>query len=169
LLGNLCSVSAVHQIVAPIPLSGETLFASTNRSAQNHTSGVIIMGLPIGKRQEAGCEASTKLQLTKDPPPQTAHAFPDVWAWVAHGIIDAHGNKVPSSTNGAVEIIAVSVHEDYPSTLDARLALLREVPQQIADRHPPNMPSLWVYPGGYFGFDPVCIPKTANQSVARFQ
>ncbi|MEO5727332.1 MAG: hypothetical protein ABI134_33155, partial [Byssovorax sp.] len=72
-------------------------------------------------------------------------------AWVAAGAIDVHGRRCESSQDTALIVVAVSVHENCPVGVDARVALMGDVAR--ATRIPNGMPSLWVYPAGYFGFD----------------
>jgi hypothetical protein len=50
-------------------------------------------------------------------------------------------------------VFAVCVHEQYPAALRQRLRLLREVGERFGGSVPAGIDSLWVFPGGYFGFD----------------
>jgi hypothetical protein len=78
-------------------------------------------------------------------------AQPSVRAWVAAGTIDAHGARCDSPQNGALTIVAVSVNETCTSSIEERIALMHDVVR--IKRLPEGVPSLWVYPGGYFGFN----------------
>lgn len=86
------------------------------------------------------------------------HATPTTCAWVAEAWSNAAGEEVAPQSSGGGATFAVSVHEEYPATEAARLQLLGRVGQQFRNRVPAGAPSLWVFPGGFFGF---------NAAVAR--
>ncbi len=77
---------------------------------------------------------------------------PTPCCWVAEAWIDACGRDVNSDTANAIGLFAVSVHEEYPSNVEARLALMRFVAHAVREKIPAGRHTLWVYPGGYFGF-----------------
>ena len=79
--------------------------------------------------------------------------WPEPWCWVAEAWVDSDGRATDRQALGAVGIFAVSVHERFPIAEDQRLLLLQYVAQRLGNRVPPENDSLWVYPGGYFGFD----------------
>jgi len=68
-----------------------------------------------------------------------------------------------------VTIITVCVNQAYSAATEARLDLMSEV----ARRHPgwvaSDTPSLWVFPGGYFGFDASKSrgPKSGGHGLAH--
>jgi hypothetical protein len=80
-------------------------------------------------------------------------ATPHIWAWAAVAWIDAAGRCAQSGAEEAMPIFAVSVHEDYPTTLRDRLTLLEHVASEMGAHVPAGRPSLWLFPGGFFGFD----------------
>lgn len=90
--------------------------------------------------------------------------------WVARATIDSRGSRLEGpAASGGVTIITVCVNQEYRTDMDARLDLMGEV----ARRHPawvtPETPSLWVFPGGYFGFDASKSrgPKSSGHSSAH--
>jgi hypothetical protein len=78
---------------------------------------------------------------------------PKVWAWVAEAWIDRDGNEGRPQQKDCLAVFAASVHEDFPTGPEERMELLHAVARQFRDRVPAGVPSLWVFPGGYFGFD----------------
>jgi hypothetical protein len=78
---------------------------------------------------------------------------PHVRAWVAEAWIDAAGQKADSVIDAAAAVFAVSVHEEYPASEEARVRLLEDIGREFSSRVPAGTASLWVFPGGYFGFD----------------
>jgi hypothetical protein len=75
------------------------------------------------------------------------------WCWVAEVWIDAHGNETTAHAPGSVAIFAISVNESYPANVEMRLKLLRELAARFGGRVGDGERSLWVFPGGFFGFD----------------
>jgi len=73
--------------------------------------------------------------------------------WVAVAWIDAAGSRAQPGANEAIPVFAVSVHERYPTTRRDRFQLLQEIASRMRCYVPEGMPSLWVFPGGFFGFD----------------
>ena len=77
------------------------------------------------------------------------------WCWVAEAWIDSEGHESTSQTQNSIGVFAISVHEKYPIDVRRRLLLLQEIGQRMRSHVPAGRTSLWVYPGGYFGFDAV--------------
>jgi hypothetical protein len=74
-------------------------------------------------------------------------------AWVAEAWINSDGGHALPEHRDAVWIFAVSVHEKYPTQEKHRIQLIRDVIARFRPRVPSKCRSLWVFPGGYFGFD----------------
>ena len=91
-----------------------------------------------------------KRPATRRPPVVT----PKVRAWVAEARIDRAGNECHPKNKDSLAVFAVSVHEGYPIGLEERFDLMEDVGKRFRDRVPEGAPSLWVFPGGYLGFDP---------------
>jgi hypothetical protein len=106
-------------------------------------------------RKPQGKRANLNHGLTDTSPASVVDSvrLPEPWCWVAEAWVDAEGHEASSQVPGAVGVFAVSVHEQYPTNEHQRLLLLQEVPQRLGSRVPQGHDSLWVYPGGYFGFD----------------
>jgi hypothetical protein len=100
--------------------------------------------------------------------PRLAKGLPPTWAWVAEMWVDAHGDAAQPRAPGATAIFAVCVHEDYPSAEAARLKLMREVGDRFRDRVPSGTPSLWVFPGGFFGFASRLYLRQPNRAWPGF-
>src|SRR5262249_38189120 len=77
---------------------------------------------------------------------------PTPWAWVASAWVDPEGRGSGPDRSDSMAVFAVCVHEDFPADEAERLDLLREVGERFRDQA--AQPTLWVFPGGYFGFDP---------------
>jgi hypothetical protein len=73
-------------------------------------------------------------------------------AWIAEGRADEHGYQLRSKEKPALLIYAVSVRDSLSVAAEERLRLLDDVGQRFARGVPPGVASLWVFPGGYFGF-----------------
>lgn len=73
-------------------------------------------------------------------------------AWVAITAVSSGGARAAVQAQGSVAVLAVSVHEAAPSGMNARLDLARRVIARCAHRVAPGQASLWVFPGGYFGY-----------------
>jgi hypothetical protein len=73
-------------------------------------------------------------------------------AWVAEGRLTLDGERCPSRRLPALVLFSVCVHEDFSTEVEDRLALLRDIVETFGRGVPAGVPSLWVLPGGYFGF-----------------
>lgn len=73
-------------------------------------------------------------------------------AWVAEGRLTVDGERCPSRRLPALVLFSVCVHEEFSTEAEDRLALLREIVETLGRGVPAGVPSLWVLPGGYFGF-----------------
>ena len=62
------------------------------------------------------------------------------------------GRRCVNPEGGALTIVAVYVHEQYSVNVDARIELMHDVARSESIL-PPDMPSLWAFPAGNFGFD----------------
>jgi hypothetical protein len=74
-------------------------------------------------------------------------------AWIAEGRVDLDGHRAMTATAIATVIFAVSVNTAVPPTIPARVDLMNAVARMLGRRVEPGRASLWVFPGGYFGFD----------------
>lgn len=74
-------------------------------------------------------------------------------AWVATARVGADGRRASASSPTAIVIFAVSVNRLVSPTINARLNLMEQVVKIIGSQVEPGVSSLWVFPGGYFGFD----------------
>lgn len=73
--------------------------------------------------------------------------------WVAQARLLADGSPCGISQQAELLLFCLSVHEDFSANLDDRIALLHEVANRFGTSVPANTASLWVFPGGYFGFN----------------
>ena len=73
-------------------------------------------------------------------------------AWIAEGRADERGCQLRSNDKPALLIYAVSVRDSLSVTVEDRLRLLDDVRKRFAQGVPPGVASLWVFPGGYFGY-----------------
>ena len=104
--------------------------------------------------QSFDCERINVAPETKaEPRPQGRERLPIPWCWVAEAWIDSEGREASPQAPGALAVFAISVHEQYPADERHRLLLLQEVAQRMGGRVPSGSDSLWIYPGGYFGFN----------------
>ncbi len=87
--------------------------------------------------------------------------------WVAEASIDRFGNQCESVDPDGLAIFAVCVHEQYPATESLRLKLLRQVGENFRPRVPAGLPSLWMFPGGYFGFNS-SAPRDSDEAWPGF-
>jgi hypothetical protein len=94
--------------------------------------------------------------------------LPEPWCWVAEAWTDAEGRETSPEARNAVGIFAVSVHEQYPADVRQRLQLLREVSHRLGCRVPTGNDSLWVYPGGYFGFNAAAFREDEDKAWPGF-
>lgn len=98
---------------------------------------------------------STSHQGVRQQRSRSAGEQPPERAWVATGIIDGDGNRCRVADERALAIVAVSVNEGCAPEIEERIDLMRDVVREVerSKRIPAGVLSLWVYPGGYFGFD----------------
>jgi hypothetical protein len=73
-------------------------------------------------------------------------------AWIAQGQADSNGYQLQSQEQAALFIYAVSVRDSLSGKVEERLRLLDDVRKRFAQEVPARIASLWVFPGGYFGF-----------------
>lgn len=73
-------------------------------------------------------------------------------AWIAEGRVSHDRGQVRGSSKPALVIFAVSVRDSFSIAIEDRLGLMSEVAARFAHRVPSGVPSLWVFPGGYFGY-----------------
>ncbi len=88
-----------------------------------------------------------------------AHA---VRAWVAEGRVSRDRRRVRGRGRPALVMFAISVHDSMSTAIDERLRLISDVAARFSRRVPSGVPSVWVFPGGYFGFN------AAAQAWRRF-
>ena len=74
-------------------------------------------------------------------------------AWVALGFANARGYEVQPEGKIALVICSISVRDSLNVALKDRLGLLDDVASRFTQQVRPGVPSLWVFPGGYFGFN----------------
>jgi len=79
--------------------------------------------------------------------------LPQPCAWIAEARISARGGPLRHGQKPALLLFSVSVHRDFPANIRDRLSLLGEVRYRFARKVPAGTSSLWVFPGGYLGFD----------------
>jgi hypothetical protein len=84
-----------------------------------------------------------------------AAPLPSPHAWVARACLDPHGYRADAVDGAALAVFAVSVHEKVPTDVPFRTGLLRHVLSAFGPSVPPHLPALWVFPAGYYGYDPV--------------
>lgn len=86
--------------------------------------------------------------------PKPALAVGQEVAWIAPAWITPEGRQA-TPEEASVALLAVSVNAAFPTTIPLRLELLRRVASRALAAHPKlrKLPSLWTFPGGYFGFD----------------
>jgi hypothetical protein len=99
---------------------------------------------------------------------ENAARLPLPRCWAAEAWVDSDGCEATTQAPGAIGIFAVSVHEQYPAEERQRIRLLEEVGQCLSSRVPPGSDSLWVYPGGYFGFDPLAFREGGGEPWPGF-
>jgi hypothetical protein len=63
------------------------------------------------------------------------------------------GSACPAAQPADLHLFSLSVREDYSTDHGDRLSLLGDVFARFGPSVPPGTASLWVLPGGYFGFD----------------
>ena len=75
-------------------------------------------------------------------------------AWVAVAWVDADGRKA-APERAAAALLAVCVHAAFSTDIAERCELVRRVATTVLAAHPRlrDVPSLWTFPAGYFGFD----------------
>jgi hypothetical protein len=75
-------------------------------------------------------------------------------AWVAVGHASNDGRQATSGDRPALVVFAVSVNDSFSTSIDDRLRLMEDVAERFVSKVPQGVPTLWVLPGGYFGYDP---------------
>jgi hypothetical protein len=103
------------------------------------------ISMQTGKRSQ-----SVRIAPVEGVPRRTGGA---TRAWVAVGRVDADGRRARSASRTATVIFAVNVNSSVPATTTARVDLMDQVARILGGRVEPGVSSLWVFPGGYFGFD----------------
>src|SRR5437660_19358 len=93
-------------------------------------------------------------------------------AWVAHARATASWRRARDAGRPALAIFAVSVRDSFSSALSDRLRLMTVVADRFADRVPAGVASLWVFPGGYFGYRAARqrwskMPASARSTIER--
>lgn len=73
--------------------------------------------------------------------------------WVAHAGMLADGSPCHAGQRAKLFLFCLSVREDYSADVDDRLSLLGDVFARFGPSVPSGTASLWILPGGYFGFD----------------
>jgi hypothetical protein len=111
------------------------------------------------KKKGQSALLSDPVKARRSAPSDSSGMPPKVWAWVAEAWIDRDGYEGRPQQKNCLAVFAVSVHEAFPTGPEERLELLVAVGKQFRDRVPAAAPSLWVFPGGYFGFDPRAFHK----------
>lgn len=101
-------------------------------------------------------------QTSRQPPVSDSNARPETFCWVAEAWINSKGGETACDELGAVGVFAVSVYERYSADEHRRLWLLEEVARRLGSHVAADHDSLWVYPGGYFGFD-ASAPRPFDQ------
>ena len=86
-------------------------------------------------------------------------------AWVARAWLNPDGTAAQPGDAEAVRVLAVSVHAGVPTSVDARMDLLRSLAKEFQTEVPAGRHSLWVLPGGFFGFDSARHHWTGLSSV----
>jgi hypothetical protein len=92
-------------------------------------------------------------------------------AWVSRATIDAKGRRLDGlATSDGVTVITVCVDQAYDTAREARLELMGAVARRGRARGwvAAGAPTLWVFPGGYFGFDASKSrgPKSGGRGLA---
>lgn len=96
-------------------------------------------------------------------PPRRGRGLPR--AWVAMGRVDPDGRRASTLASTATSIFAVSVNSSVPATVRARIQLMDDIAQSLRSRVPSGTGSLWVFPGGYFGFNAAVNNWTGLQTA----
>lgn len=73
-------------------------------------------------------------------------------AWVAQAKATRNWCRARNGDRPALAIFAISVRDSFSATVEDRLALMTAVADRFAGDVPKGVPSLWVFPGGYFGY-----------------
>lgn len=76
-------------------------------------------------------------------------------AWIAKGCTDEAGYQVGLGVEPSLIIYAVSVLDSLSVKVFDRLRLIKDVVCGFAAQVPSGVPSIWVFPGGYFGYSAV--------------
>jgi hypothetical protein len=70
-------------------------------------------------------------------------------------------------TSENIAVFAVSVHENFPILVAARLELLCKIGRHVSERIKPAR-RVVIFPGGYFGFDPVLFRADRSRAWPGF-
>lgn len=73
-------------------------------------------------------------------------------AWVAHARAASSWRRAQNAVRPALAIFAVSVRDSFSAVVNDRLRLMTAVADRFASSVPAGVASLWVFPGGYFGY-----------------
>ena len=74
-------------------------------------------------------------------------------AWVARAAVRADGTECGRYEEPSVVFFAVCVHKGMSTDIVDRLDLMRKIGSTFRSEVPAGTESLWVFPGGYFGFN----------------
>lgn len=85
--------------------------------------------------------------------PPTRGANHDPRGWLAQAAMLADGRPCRANQPADLFVFSLSVREGYSTDFDDRLSLLSDVFVHFGSSVPSSTASLWVLPGGYFGFD----------------
>jgi hypothetical protein len=85
-------------------------------------------------------------------------------AWVAVSWVDEEGMKASSSQRGALAVVAVCVNSGYPAAILSRIRLVESIARSLKSQLL-NHASLWVFPGGYFGYERDGLRADALQQI----
>lgn len=73
-------------------------------------------------------------------------------AWIAAGRVSRDRGEAQRGSRPALLIFAVSVRGSFSAATAERLRLMNDVVARFGRQVPSGVPSLWVFPGGYFGY-----------------
>ena len=105
------------------------------------------------------------------PPEAAGHELPATCAWVARADVDIEGRETSSPDRFALAIVAVSINEQFPQEIPWRTWLLQRVISLWSPSLPTGVPSLWVFPAGYYEYDPIkngwwnCDERAVEESL----
>ena len=121
----------------------------------------------VSRKRKKGLGIGRRGKCHKVSPSRRGAARPAIRAWVAEAWIDAQGHHREPQAVDAIPLFAVSVHEMLSPTIPARMNLLVDVMARFAARVPEDRPSLWAFPGGYFGGDWTGIDESLLEQRLR--